>query len=477
MIRKQAELAKQIQKGAIVAVAIVWSGATSAGAAVTTGPAYIYSTLLLGDLTQSCVQAGPGGTFVGRGPGFTGNGQSVVLVSESGAESLVASGFNSIGDCAYDPVIDTLYVTDNSLEAPGAVTGDTVFAIAAASSAPGVTAAGTEVVIAGSLSFASGVALDAAGAVFVTSSAGGGAGRLDEVAPGVITPLVAGLDFAAGVAFDANGDVLVAESLDDFTTRVTRWSPAGALLDVVAGPGFDFGSIDADLDVDGRLLVTGAFGGPVVSMNVTDGSTLTLVDGLTFATGVDVDPFTGRVNLLSSTFVPTDEDLSVHRLIRKDRLVPGKGSAKTECVGEIYGVELVPAKPGKPAKKAICIDGAACDGDGAVNDECVFPIGSCFNVADAAFPDCSSSEVSVFAVKKQKPADPSIDAFAAAVQAAIPLIGEQCLFSDGFRVPVKITNKGTKKDGKGTLKLQAIGLGAKALKDTDAVKMICRPAP
>lgn len=451
--------------------------ATEAAAGVTTSPGYIYSPLLLSDLTQSCVQAGPGGTFVGRGPGFTGNGQSVVLVSESGSERVVASGFNSIGDCAYDREGDVLYVTDNALEIPGALSGDTVFAIASASSAPGVTAAGNELAAAGALPFAAGVALDAAGGVLVSSSVGSGAGGVTRVADGVVTPLVAGLDFAAGLAIDADGDLLVAETLDDFSTRVTRWSATGALLDVVAGPGFDFGSYDLDFDVDGRLIVTGAFEGSVLAMDPVGGATAALVDGLSFATGVDVDAFTGRLNLLSSTFVPTDEDRTLHRFVRKDRLIPGRDSAKRECVSELYGAELVAKKPGKKPKVAICRDGAACDGDGAANDECVFPLGVCFNVVDDRFPECTSGDVSLLVVKKQKPRNESIDALVADVQSDVPVAGERCYFTDGFRVPLKFTGKGVRKEGKGKLKLKTRAMGAtKEVKDTDKLKMVCRPA-
>ena len=82
--------------------------ATSASAVVTPSAGYIYSNQVLASSTQSCIAAGPGGTFVAVGPGFTANGQSVVLVKESGELRHVASGFNSVGDCAYDAAADIL---------------------------------------------------------------------------------------------------------------------------------------------------------------------------------------------------------------------------------------------------------------------------------------------------------------------------------------------------------------------------------
>ena len=450
-------------------------GASHALAAVVPDAAYIYSPLLLSDLTQSCVQAAPNGTFVGRGPGFTGNGQSVVLVTEDGTENVVASGFNSISDCKYDPATDTLYVTDNALEASGSVTGDTVFALADASTAPASTALGNEMVAAGSIAFAGGVAIDASGDVYVGNAVGGNAGSVQKISGGSLVPFIAtGLDFVGGLAFDGTGNMLAAESLDSFDAQVTRYTSAGAFVEIVAGPGFTFGSYDADFNLDGNLLVTGAFGGDVVSMD-SAGATTPFASGLTFATGVDVDPFTGRVNILSSTFIPNDEDRSIHRFVAKERLVPGTGSTKSECTSEVYGIELVPAKPGKPAKHAICVDGEACDADGVVNDVCTFPIGICVGVDDERFDDCTPSGMTGFTLIKSKPESAALSALAATVQAATPLTVESCFFSDGVQVPVTITGSGARKDGKAKFKVQALGGGAKPPKDTDNVKLVCSP--
>ena len=121
---------------------------------------------------------GPGGTFVGIGPGFSANAQAVVLARESGDARLVAFGFSSIGDCVYDGVRDVLYVSDNAdgADLPGALSGDTVFAVPNASTASGLTASGLELVPAGTVPFAAGLAVDTAGDVFLSDAAGGGAG-------------------------------------------------------------------------------------------------------------------------------------------------------------------------------------------------------------------------------------------------------------------------------------------------------------
>src|SRR6185369_4769091 len=157
----------------LVAAATIAAAATTASAAVTPPAGYIYSTELLSNLTQGCVAAGPGGTFVGIGPSFTANAEAIVLAKESGELHLVAMGFNSISDCAYDRGTDTLYVTDNANNADlgittmfgntGAQTGDTVYAVPSASSASGRSAADLELLPADSIPFAANVTLDGTG--------------------------------------------------------------------------------------------------------------------------------------------------------------------------------------------------------------------------------------------------------------------------------------------------------------------------
>jgi len=436
---------------------------------------YIYSTELLGSPTQSCVAAGPGGTFVGIGPGFTANAQAVVLANESGAARLVALGFNSISDCAYDAARDVLYVTDNADagDVPGALTGDTVFSIPSASTASSLPAKGLELLPTNSIPSAASVTVDAGGKVFVSDSTGGGAGTVSKIDPASpsLTPFASGFDFTAGLAIDpATGDVLAADTLSTFDSRIRRFTAGGTELPVFAGPSAAFGSYDLAFSIDGRLLATGLFGGDVIVFD-SGGTPSPFVSGLNFATGITVNRFTGRVEMLSG-FTGTDEDRSLHRFTPVSRLVPGHGPAATECLHEFYGLDLIPSTPGGAAKKAICVDGAPCDADGQINDSCLFPIGFCLNVPDPNFDSCSAATLSDIEISS-KPASAAIATAAARVQAVLPVSAPSCIFSDGFAVPLKIKGP-SKKSGKASVKVTATTVGGDA--DKDSVLLVCQPA-
>ena len=452
--------------------------AAAAHGAVTAPTGYIYSTELLSNITQNCVAAGPGGTFVGIGATFVANAESIVLAKESGELRLVAMGFNSISDCAYDAAADILYVTDNAdngdfmIMSPfAAQTGDTVFAIPSASTANGLAAPDLALLPANSVPAAASVAVDASGNAFVSDAAGGGMGSVKKIVGSTPSPFVSGLQLASGVAVNpANGNVFIAESLPTFENQITQYTPAGVAVPPApfTGPSFGFGSIDLAFNSDGRLLASGAFMGDVVSFNPSDGTSVPFVSGLNFASGMSVDPFTHRVQMLSSTFSGADEDKSLHRFTPIDQLSAGSGSPATECVHEAYGLQVVDGT-------AACTDGAPCDNDGTVNDACLFPVGFCLNVSDPNFTDCSTgsnvTDVSISA----KPASAAISAAAAKISAALPSAGPTCVFSDGYLVPVAITGSGSKKDGKAKLKVKAEA--ADGRKDTDSFKLVCHPAP
>jgi hypothetical protein len=466
-----------------LAAALLLAGAQTAGAAIVGPSGYIFTTQLLDNLTQGCVAAGPGGTFVGIGPGFTANAQAVVLAKESGELRLVAMGFSSIADCAYDPASDTLYVTDNADNADlgittsfantGAQSGDTVFRIAPASTASGLSAADIELLPADSVEFAASLAVTASGDLLVTNSVGAGMGTVLSITAGpVVTPLISGLALSAGLALvPGSGNILVAENLGlpNFDNQIRQYTAAGVAVPPVpfAGPSFAFGSTDLLLNADGRLLASGNFGADVVSFDLDDSSSQTFVSGMTFASGMALDPFTNRVQILSSTFSGADEDKSLHRFTPIDQLVEGGGSPASDCAHEFYGLALV-------GKKAECVDGAACDGDGAANGSCLFPIGFCFNVADPDLPECSDADDVTEVELSANPPSAAVTASAAAVAAALPVSGSTCLFSDGYALPVKQSPSGAK-DGKATVKLKTTT--ADGRKDTDVAKLVCKPAP
>ncbi|MGD9763764.1 MAG: hypothetical protein AB7V27_08635 [Candidatus Binatia bacterium] len=463
-----------------IAIAALALSASSAHA-VTAAPGYIYTSQLLGNLTQGCVAAGPGGTFVGIGPSFTANAQAIVLVAESGELRLVAMGFNSLADCAYERATDTLYVTDNADNADlglttafgntGAQSGDTVFAIPHASRAAGLNAASHPLLPPNSFEAAAGLALDGSGAVLVTDAAGGTAGTATRISGTVSGPFASGLAFAGGIAVDpATGDVFIAENLGlpNFENRIRRYTAAGALVAPVpfAGPSFAFGSADLAVDADGRLLASGNFGADVVAFDPATRDSTPFASGLTFATGITVDPFTGRVQILSSTFSGVDEDRSLHRFTPIDRLVAGGTQRNSECVHELYGVRVTRGA-------ARCVDGAACDADGQINDSCLFPVGFCFNVEDPAFPECATGEDITAVRVSSQPRHPALEAAAAAIGAALPIRDTTCVFSDGQTVPVSITKRG-KRNGQALVTVRSETVGGR--RDSDVVRLICQPA-
>jgi hypothetical protein len=286
------------------------------------------------------------------------------------------------------------------------------------------------------------------------------------------SPFLSGLDLSGGVAFNpANGNLFVAQTLvPAFNNRIDQFTSAGVAVPPVpfAGPSFGFGSYDLAFNSDGRLLATGAFAGDVVSFDTSTGASIPFVSGLNLASGVAVDPFTHRVQILSSTFTGAAEDKSLHRFTPIDQLTPGNGKSKTECLHEAYGLKLVDGD-------AVCVDGAPCDNDGKVNDACLFPVGFCLNVADLNFLDCSSGMAITAASITALPASPAITAVTKQLTSALPLSGSSCFFSDGYYVPVKVAASGTKKAGKAKLKVKVAA--ADGRKDTDTLKLVCQPAP
>lgn len=459
--------------------------AMPAAAQVVPPAGHIYSTQLLGSPTQGCIAHGPGGTFVGVGPGFTPNAQAVILAKPSGDTRLVAFGFSSIGSCAYDRASDTLYISDNAASGDFGLTptevpsGDTVYAVANASSAAALMATDIELLPAGSIAFAGSVALHPSGDLLVGNPAGAGVGTVLRVDSDLaVTTFAANFDFTGGIAVDPqSGDVFVSEFLSTFDSQLSQFSSAGAPLAApLLGPGFDFGSSGLLFLPDGRLLASGLFFGDVVAIDPTGPTVVPYISGLTFATGATLDPFTGRLSLLSSSFSGADEDKSLHQLTPVDRLTPGSGSVKTACLHELYGIELVPAAPGRKPTQAICVDGDPCDADGQANGQCLFPIGSCLNVQDVRFQQCDRGADIVSFTATARPDNASVRGLEAAVSAALPLPGNTaaCFFSDGVVVPIRTTARGVNKSGKAKVAVAVRNSTGKT--DRDSFNLVCAPA-
>lgn len=448
----------------LVCAGLVALTSSTTHAAISGSSGYIYSSIVLGSTTQSCVAAAASGTFVGIGLGFTANAQAVVQVSESGSARLVAFGFSSISDCAYDHASDTLYVGDNAAagDAPGAATGDTVFRIANASTASALTASGLELLPANSIAATAGLALTASGDVLVGNALGVGTGTVDKITllpSPALSPLASPFDFVGGIAVDpSNGNILVAQSTASFDSQIDRYSSAGAFLSTFAGPSGSFGSYDLAYSNDGLLLATGS--GTITAFNAA-GTPSSFATGFSFATGISTDPFTGRVEILDA-FSFSSSDRSVHRFTPVSKLLPGGSQQATECLHEVYGVDGTP-----------CTDGAACDADGTVNGSCLFPVGLCLRVADPRFPECAVEDIATVALKTS-PASAEMTALATRVAAALPITSASCFFGDGLRVPVKTSSNGIK-PGKGAVKVKVQGITGK--KDSDSVRLVCQPAP
>jgi len=468
----------------IAALAALTSTLTCAVAHAQTvsAPGFVYSFQTLSDTTEECVAAAPGGTFVGEGPGFTGAAQSVVFLTESGEERTVVSGFNSIGDCAYDVSTDVLYVVDNGLEAEGSVTGDTAYAIPGALSAEDLDASGFNLKPSGSIPDASSVALDAAGNVFVSDATGGILGTVRKIAAsdGSMTTFATGFAYTGGLVFDSAGDLFVAEGFIPLAAEVSRYDASGVFQEIVSGPTTEHGSLDLVLNTDGRLLATGKAAGPVVAIDTDSGEVESIADGFSFATSIDVDHFTGRIGLVSSSFIGLEEDFRLHTLTPIASLVPDGGAGaklandRRECVSELYGVELAVNSKGKVLKKAICHDGAQCDADARTNGVCMFPLGLCLNVADDRAPRCFSDSVNFFEVKKPKD-DASLTALETTLLAALPISDSQCFFTDGVFVPLRATKHGVKA-GKLAVKLKSKSDSPLDQTDVDGVKLVCEPS-
>ncbi len=470
----------------LVATVVAISIHQQADAATVPAAGYIYTREVLPELTEGCVAHAPGGVFVGVGPALSfpapGGTRNILFVSDSGAVRTVATGLNSIADCVYDAAADILYVTDSGAEFSGATTGDTVFAIPGSSNS--VPVAGLELLPSGSIPNAFSIDVFGDG-LLVSDATGGGSGSVVDIDLSGVTPatstFASGFDYTGGVIVDGSR-VLVSEAVQpSFESALYSYSTAGVYQSTLSGPTYDHGSIDLAIAADASVVATG--GSTIVS--IAPGPVVTpLVTGLdggtgfaAFGGGVSVDDLTGRIDFLASSFSGADDDKGIHRLVPVDHLVTGGGNAANDCNLEFYGIQLVAPDPERPARAAICTDGAACDADGVADGTCTFPIGLCINVTDPRLPDCTPTAIASLELTRSQPESAEMTALVAAASSLLPSLESTCVFGDGMRVPVRTSSSGGQRAGKGSVRLLATTDEEHPHKDSDVARLVCEPAP
>jgi hypothetical protein len=266
-----------------------------AEAAVVAASGYAVHTIATPDTVEGGVVRRGGAILVGQGPGFTAGAERIIRIDPSGPTT-IATGFNSLG--GFDLAPDgTLYVVDNCFTGDGCgtpTTGDTVYAIPdALTRTTAVTAAGHELVPAGTIPFAADVFVAPSGAVLVSDAAGNGVGRVVKVTPGMATNLVGGLDLVGGITLAADGTLRIVDSIlnPDFSTtgKVLEYKLDGTPLGTLVG-GL-VGGFAAATDSAGNVLVSGigASGSSKVIAVAPDGSLSDRATGFGFSGDIFFD--------------------------------------------------------------------------------------------------------------------------------------------------------------------------------------------
>jgi len=276
---------------ALAAVLAAALGAPAAARAAVIAPGYTVSEIALPDFAAGDVVVVGDALFVGVGPAFVGGQQSVLRVDANGT-TVVATGFQGLGGLAYDAANDRLLVSDNALEAPFAVTGDTLFAIPDPLTRTTAQAAlGSELFDAGSFAGLADIELDPSDAsgdtLFATHSSTTNQVLRIALGAGTVTPLQTTAGFAAGVATDG-ATLWYGEVAFDEESFSTIGTVSGVALPGTGTPAelaTDLpGQYDLELASDGTLLATA--GDRVVRIDPLTRETTPIATGFGFATGL-----------------------------------------------------------------------------------------------------------------------------------------------------------------------------------------------
>ena len=131
-------------------------------------------------------------------------------------------------------------------------------------------------------------------------------------------------------------------------------------------------------------------------------------------------PRPGETTTPTATIVPTPTATSTP-VTQATVLIPGGGTTASDCITE-WTVRAAAAEPPSPTAFT-CVDGdPTCDGDGVVNDRCVFALGLCLAGTDPRLPDCPAAPaIGTFTLQAPQPtsSNPIDAANAAALLAAV----------------------------------------------------------
>jgi hypothetical protein len=158
-------------------------------------------------------------------------------------------------------------------------------------------------------------------------------------------------------------------------------------------------------------------------------------------------------------------------------IVSGNGKPASNCYAEL-DIDSTSGAVIDYAKKSTvysCVDGSACDLDGACNGECKFHFGVCINVP--GFEGCTPPGMLQKVKAKGNVTGVKGASGKVVIDTSQLLVGSVCgAYVDAF-VPLK--GKADKpKSGKAKVKLMAKAeKGTKPRKDSDKYDLVCEPAP
>ena len=159
-------------------------------------------------------------------------------------------------------------------------------------------------------------------------------------------------------------------------------------------------------------------------------------------------------------------------------IIPGNGKAESNCYVELDisstdGAIIDTSSP--KATTYSCVDGTACDLDGACNGACRFEVGVCINVAGQE----GCTPPGVLESVKAKGNVTGVKGASGKLSINVPqlLSGSVCGAFIDVNIPLKETKKG-EKSNKAKVKLDGKAeKGTKPRKDKDKYDLVCEPAP